>query len=349
MKSFLNKIIFLSLAILLLSSMQVSAVSNRAGTNAASELLIPVGAKYIAMGGASVSGVNGLESIYWNPAGLDRMTYGAAAMFSHMMYIADISVSYVALGVRFGGIGTVGLSFKTLGMGDIDITTIDFPDGTGEQFSPQFMTMGLTYSRALTDRVSVGGTAKIISETIDRVSATGFAFDVGVQYRNLADVNGLCIGVALKSVGPGLQFDGNGLLQKMQPEDSNRPLSPYKVIASTDELPSTMELGVSYNKNVNDNSKIEVETAFINHNYEDDAARFGVEYSFMNMFFLRGGYGYALNAGDDPTGESVSIFGACFGAGFQYDLGGFDLVVDYAYRQVEYFESNNVFTLKLGF
>lgn len=345
---FFNKILILSLAIVLLTYVQVGALANRAGTNAASELLIPVGAKYIAMGGAS-SSATGLEALYWNPAGLARSTYNAAAMFSHMTYIADINVSYVALGFKFAGIGAFGLSFKSLGFGDIAITTVDAPDGTGALFSPQYLTAGLTYSRGLTDRVAVGATVKLISETIDRVSASGVAFDFGVQYSGLADIQGLNIGVSIKHVGSGLQFDGNGLVINASPDDVNRPATPYKIVAASDELPTTMELGMSYLYNINENMKFNVESMFVNHNYQDDGAHFGGELAFNNMFFLRGGYGYALDAGEDVTGANTHIFGMTLGAGFQYNLGGFDFLLDYAYRQVEYFDANNVFTLQLGF
>ena len=339
----------LCLAILLLANIQVSAESNRAGTNSGSELLIPVGAKYIAMGGASVASATGLEAIYWNPAGLDRTEYGTAAMFSHMSYVADISVSYIALSTQFSGLGTFGLSFKNLGFGDIPITTEDNPDGTGAMFAPQYMTLGLSYSRGLTDKVAVGATAKVISESIDRVGATGVAFDFGVQYRGLADVSGLTIGVAIKNIGPGLTFAGNGLTRNADPGDVNRSASPYNTVAATDELPSTMELGVSYTYNINEDTQLNVESLFTNHNYQDDGAHFGGEFAYMGMFFLRGGYGYALNHGEDVTGANTSIFGVTFGAGFQYDVGGMDLRIDYAFRQVEYFDANNIFTVQLGF
>lgn len=345
---FFNKAFILFLA-LLFWYLPVQANENRAGTNAASELLIPVGAQYIAMSGASVAGVTGLESIYWNPAGLDHIDHSAAAMFSHMAYFADISVSYLAVAAKFSGIGTLGLSFKTLGFGDIPITTEDDPDGTGAQFSPQFMNIGLSYSRTLTDRVAVGTTVKLINETIDRVSATGFAFDAGVQYSGLANVNGLKIGVTLKHLGPGIKFDGNGLNREAQPTDISRPPSYYKVIAGTDELPAIMEIGIGYSFDLNNKNKLHFESVFVNHNYQDDGACLGAEYSFSDLFFLRGGYGHALNSGDDPTGASTNIFGLSLGAGFQYNLGGFDLAIDYAFRDVDYFNANNVFTIKFGF
>ncbi len=350
MKAFFNKALLVSLAILMVMTIQAFAgASNRAGTNAASELLIPVGARYIGMGGASAANVDGIDAMYWNPAGLDRMAYRASAQFSQMSYLADIDVTYAAVAAKFGGLGSLGLSFKTLAIGEIPITTEDFPDGTGAKFSPSFITMGLTYSRGLTDRVAVGATLKIISETLDRAGASGFGFDVGVQYKNLGDIEGLNIGVALKNLGPGMQYDGNGLLRKADPVDVSRSTSFYKVVAGTDELPSTLDLGLSYTVNIADKNKLNLQTTIVNNNYDDDYANVGAEYSFADMVYLRGGYGMPLAERKDVTGADAHIYGFAAGGGFKKDFGGLTLMLDYAYRSVEYFESNNVFTLTLGF
>jgi hypothetical protein len=349
MKLCFKLITYMVILTLVLSAQVFAAGSNRAGTNAASELLIPVGARYIALGGASAASVSGLDALYWNPAGLDKMQYMAGGQFSHMTYIADIGVSYVAAAVKFGGIGSVGLSFKTLSFGDIAITSEDFPDGTGALFSPQFMTIGLSFSRALTDRVSVGGTAKIISETMDRVGATGFAFDIGAQYQNLGDINGLSIGVVIKNLGPGMTYDGNGLLRKGNPNDVSRAASYYKVVAGSDELPSTMEIGLGYTLNLGETNKVNVQSHFVNNNFDDDFTRLGLEYNFNNMVFLRGGYGLSMNNTKDVTDKSTNIFGATLGAGFKHNFGGLTIGIDYAYRAVTYFDASNVFSVELGF
>ncbi|HNW60234.1 MAG TPA: PorV/PorQ family protein [bacterium] len=350
MKAVFSKTVLVTLAILVVLAAQAFAgASNRAGTNAASELLIPVGARYIGMGGATAASAQGIDAIYWNPAGLDRVNYRASAQFSQMSYLADIDVTYAAVAAKFGGLGSIGLSFKTLGMGDIAITTEDAPDGTGALFSPQFLNLGLTYSRALTDRVSVGATAKLISETIDRVGASGFAFDIGVQYQNLGDINGLGIGVALRNLGPGMTYDGNGLLLKADPLDVERSTSFYKVVAGKDELPSTLDLGLSYKINIAEKNTLSLHTTIVNNNYDDDYANLGAEYAFENMIFLRGGYGLPLAGDKDATGATNHIYGFTAGGGFQKDFGGLTLMFDYAYRAVEYFDGNNVFTLSLGF
>jgi hypothetical protein len=44
---------------------------SKAGTSAAPELTIPVGAKYTAMAGASGILAEGVEAITWNPSGVD--------------------------------------------------------------------------------------------------------------------------------------------------------------------------------------------------------------------------------------------------------------------------------------
>ena len=116
---------------------------NRAGTNAAPELNIPVGSRYLAMGGANVASVTGLEAIYWNPAGVDISETSANALFSYRSYFADMSMSYVAVAGRLGSIGTLGLSFRTLNIGTINVTTLNQPDGTGEVINPSYFILGL--------------------------------------------------------------------------------------------------------------------------------------------------------------------------------------------------------------
>ena len=321
----------------------------RAGSNAASELLIPVGARYIGMGGASVATASDLEALYWNPAGLAHTSRSANAMFSHMTHIADINVNYLAFSAAFSGFGTLGFSLKALDIGDILVTTEDAPDGTGEIITPQFVTAGLTYARALSDRVAIGATANIVTETIDRVNASGLAFNFGVQYRDLLSVNGLSLGVALKNIGPSMQYGGSGLQKPADAIDVSRGPSPYEIVAGKDELPSSLEIGLGYKLAMGERNHVNVTTAYQDNNFDDDATRIGAEYSMNDMLFLRAGYSAAFGAGTDAAGESRYIYGASLGAGFQSNLGGVEVNLDYAFRQVEFFDNANVFSLRLGF
>ena len=194
--------LLLCAAMLLVTTTGV-AQNQRIGTSAASELLIPIGARDLAQGGATIAASEGLESIHWNPAGVARMSGQAEGMFSTMSYIADVQVSYGAVGAKFGEFGSLALSLKSLNFGDIPVTTAEDPNGlSGATYSPSFLTIGLTYSRQITDAASVGLTAKVISETIARVASTGLAFDLGVQYRGLLNLSGLQLGITTPACAP---------------------------------------------------------------------------------------------------------------------------------------------------
>src|SRR5262245_60561432 len=65
--------------------------NDRLGTGGATELLIPVGPRGTALGPSVASDINGVESIYWNPAGLGGMEH-TEAMFTHTEYFAGMSV-----------------------------------------------------------------------------------------------------------------------------------------------------------------------------------------------------------------------------------------------------------------
>ena len=150
--------------------------NDRLGTAAAMELLIPVGARDLAMGGSSIAMSTGIDAVYWNPGGLGRMTRSAEGSFCSMAYIADIRVNYGAVGLKFGGFGTVALSVKALDYGSILLTTVDDPEGiAGRTFSPTFIAAGITWARAFTDAITAGGTVKIINQNFHRVNGSGVA------------------------------------------------------------------------------------------------------------------------------------------------------------------------------
>jgi hypothetical protein len=339
------------LAILLLCALSVLAGNkNRIATAGAQELLIPVGARGIAMGGSTLASITGVEAIFYNPAGVARSLSDVDASFSTMSYIGDINVSYAAVAVKAGSIGTIGLSLKSLGFGDIPVTTEFFPDGTGEMYSPSFVNIGLTYSNLVSDRVSVGTTATVVSEKIMSTSASGLAFNVGIQYAGLG-LPGLSLGVAIKNVGTQMKFEGSNLLHQGTINDAERNANPnsYTVNTTAFDLPTSIEIGLAYAYKVNDKNILTVAGNFQNNNFADDEYKVGAEYMFENMLFVRGGYSFAPQADNDPTGVTSYIFGYTFGAGVAIDLGGLEARVDYGYRYVKYFEGKNVFTVSLGF
>jgi hypothetical protein len=341
MKS-ISRLLIIVFALLLALDVHAGG-GNRTGTGGAAQLLIPVGPRGIAMGESNISTSYGVESLFWNPAGVARMSNSTEVMFSHMSYIADIGVEYGAVSTYFEGFGVISFSIKSLSIGDILITTTQDPDGTGAVFSPQEITAGVSYARQLTERISVGVTANLISETIDRVSASGIAFNVGVIYEDLANINGLSMGVVMKNIGPQQQFAGSGLLQLADVQDLNRPPQFLTVESASFDLPSTFELGLGYKPVLDDINSLQLSGAFQNNNFSGDEYKLGAEYGYNNIFFARFGYQGALKVDGDEY-----IYGLTAGAGLHYDLEGISLKVDYTYRDVQYFDGNHIFSLSVG-
>jgi hypothetical protein len=339
------KSIAILVCIVLAFSQAFAGAGNRAGTNGASELLIPVGTRDIALGGSAISASTGVEAIFWNPAGTAHMKNSADLYFSHMSYFADIGVSYGAVSASIEGFGVLSVAIKSLAIDEIPVTTTRDPDGTGQSFKPQYFTVGLVYGRQLSDRIAVGLTGNLISERLGDVSATGVSFDIGLVYENLASVNGLSFGIAVKNIGPQMTFDGSGLLQTASVAGQHRPATLYEVQAASFELPSSINFGVGYKHQLNDMVALQGSTAFQSNNFTDDEYRFGLEASYQDLLFLRGGYNFAQK----ETEEREYLFGPTFGVGIHSALGNTEISVDYAYRSMKVFEGNHVFSVRLGF
>lgn len=337
---------FIIIIFFLIAESVFAGGGRRNGTGGAAELLIPVGTRGIAMGSSTLANSYGLEALYWNPANIARVgDYSTNVLFSHMQHIADIGVQYGAVSTDIESFGSIAFSIKSLSIGDIPITTVSNPDGTGAIFTPQFITIGLTYARMLSDRVSVGLTTNFIYEKLDLVSASGVAFNVGVTYSNFADLPGLNIAFVMKNVGPQMKFEGSGLLIPAETPSLNRPGQYYKVDAAAFELPSMLEIGASYQYNVNEQNSLQFSGIFANNNFFGDELKGGLEYGYDKMFFVRAGYSFAYDLDSD-----YNTYGINGGVGFRYDLGGVDFRVDYAYRAVQYegLGDNHIFSIGLG-
>lgn len=338
----------LAVALMILLVVNTAALAggrNRVGTTSGTQLLIPVGARYVGMAGAGVAIAQGVESIYWNPAGLTAMDNSATAMFSYMPYIADIGVSYGAIGVKMGSLGNIGFSIKALNIGEIDVTTAAQPDGTGETFTPTFFTLGITYAKQLTDQVAVGVNINSVNETFSRAEANGIALDVGIQYDNVGGVEGLKTGIAVKNVGPSMKYGGSGLYHRVDDLESDKTNTMMLVDAAEYELPSIIEMGLAYTYDVGEMGSVTATYQFRNNNFADDESIFGGEFAYKDMAFLRAGY---IMAPDKPEDWDY-IYGLTFGAGVMLKTGGLDIGLNYAFRQVDLFDNNNVISLTLGF
>ena len=71
----------------------VGGDESRIGTSGGNQVLVPVGARGIALAGSERVYSSGLESVYWNPAGLAR-SQSPTVLASSMDLFNDMGVNY---------------------------------------------------------------------------------------------------------------------------------------------------------------------------------------------------------------------------------------------------------------
>jgi len=338
--------IILLLIVLLLSCQWLLASGPRQGTSAATELLIPMGARNVALAGSDIASVKGSGAIYWNPAGIADIKSGDVS-FSYMKYFADMDVTYISGALKLGQLGVLGISIQSLNIGELEVTTINTPEGTGEIINPDYLTAGVSYSNKMTDKISFGITGKIISENIGTMSANAFGMDIGLQYHTEF---GLDFGITMKNIGTELQFDGtaiefNSTIPYSNPNSTSRKT---KLDMSSAELPSSMNIGLAYKYRLSEMGQINLFGLYSKNGFEVDRMNFGGEFNFKNLLLIRGGYVVNLYP-DDWEWDKEYAFGLSYGFGLNLTMGGSKVLFDYAFRPMENFDANQYFSFSVGF
>jgi len=317
---------------------------DKAGVAGAHELLIPTSAVGLSLSDAYTAGISGLDALTYNPAGLFYLDNEIGVMFSYMQYLADINFSYAAIGFKFEKFGVIAINVRNLDFGDIPVTTVEKPYGTGENFSPTYITAGITYSNSLSDNLTVGISANLVTEKILQTTASTVSFDLGFQIIRMFGISGLKFGGVLKNLGPALQFDGADLLSQTE-RSGTGGIDFIKYDTPEFELPLQVVIGIAYDKKITEDYSISFSTAFQSSEYFNNEYKFGGEFSYDNLIYLRGGYTYIQESDEN---SDYNIFGPTFGAGFRIK-GDFNVIVDYGFRQARFFSSNHIISVSLGF
>jgi hypothetical protein len=167
----------------------------KVGTTAAPFLKIECGARPVAMGGSFVALANDPSGIYYNPAGIAELkkTYIAGG---HTEWFAELNHDYAIFVLPTNRINyCLWGSFLT--SGDIEITTIENPEGTGQHCNYIDGLLGFTVSMFVSDRLSIGLSGKYIQQKLYNESASTIALDVGSILRT--PFKGLRLGMCMTS------------------------------------------------------------------------------------------------------------------------------------------------------
>lgn len=330
------------LIIIYLISFGFVFAQSKTGSTAAPFLNIAVGSRAISMGGAFVATADDVSSLYWNPAGAARMNTNSA-MFTHTRWFADISYEWAGAAINMGNLGMMGLSITYLDYGDMEVTTLQEPDGTGQTFSAHDMAIALSYGKNLTDRFSIGGSAKYVEQKIKNTSANAVAFDVGVLF--LSNIYGLRIGASITNFGSDMKLSGKDLLVAHD-VDPNIEGNNDQILADlrTDEfpLPLTFKVGLGMDVVKTKNHKVAFGVDALHPKDNAEYLNIGGEYLFHDMIALRAGYKSLFL---DNSEEGLTLG---FGIGYNF-APNLRLQLDYAYQDMDVLEKSQHFSLGIKF
>lgn len=344
---------FLIIIILMASIPAASQDISRVGTAAAQFLKLGAGARAAALGEAAVTIPGEVTGIYWNPATIASIDRTSFAVSQNQLYAA-MKYNFIGAVLPLGNSSAIGLSVIFLDSGDMEITTLQDPDGTKTFFDWEAYSIGVSYSRFVTDRLRLGGTVKFVREGAYHMAAQTIAIDLG----SLLDtgVLGMKLGMCLSNFGGTMRLNGPGLEVDHKRWQNNPGSLPTNAYLKTEgyPLPLTFRIGLSTQllgaEGQIARSEKSMMTLAVDAYDPNDAllrSNLGIEYVWNNMFSLRAGYrGVSVEADEFDSYDTASF---TFGGGLKYDFDFARVAFDYAFTDFKILGTGHMFTIALGF
>ncbi len=305
-------------------------------------LNIGVDAASLSMGNAVIANINGVNSIYWNPAGLSSVKKKLEISMMHANYFSGLAqYDYVAVAYKINDSSALGLSMIRFGVDNIP-NTLNLVDADGNvnydrisYFSIADYAFLFSYSKKLKiSGLSVGGNLKFIYRQQGKFAkAYGFGFDFGAQYLKAKWRYGATLRDASSTFNIWVfdysQFEqtfietGNEL-----PENSLEMTAPKLLLGTArnftlnKKLSALVEIDVDIYFDGEQNSLISFDPISIE-------PHLGFEFRYLKNVFLRGGVnGFQMvnNINQDKT----LIFQPSAGIGVSY----FNITFDYALTDI---------------
>lgn len=323
------------------SAQQFKSDVSKKGTTAASFLSISQGARAAAMGSAFVAVADDWSALYWNPAGIATMSNGVT--FDHTQWFADIGYNFVAGSVNLGGFGALGMSLTSSTIGDMKVTTIDAPEGTGEVFNMSQVAFSVAYAIQLTDNFAIGFNPKFVYERIWKMSANAMAIDMGVKYRTPFD--GIVLGMSISNFGQKMRMTGQNAVVLYDADavsTANNGRVPAEMSTGDWSLPLNFRVGVAYHPSLGEMHRLILAVDAMHPSDDYESVNVGGEYTFDDFLSFRGGYKALF------LKESEETFSLGFGVRQQI-IGHVSLSADYCY--VNFGRLNNIqkISISMGF
>jgi len=319
---------------------QRESSTSMVGTTAAQFLKIGAGARAIAMGGAYTAISNDIYAVYYNPGGLAMAADPTQITFDHANWLANISYDFAAASINVPGLGVLFASLTSLTTPQDKVRTFEFPHGDGRYWNASSLAIGVGFSRALTDKFSIGLQFKYVRDAIWNMSANGFAIDVGTYY--ITPFNNLVIGASISNFGSKMKLSGRELLFNYDPNGNpntgpNNVLSQYYM--DSYDMPLTFRIGLGMNLVKSRYIRVTGDIDAIHPNDNTEYMNSGLEFAFNEMFFIRAGYKTLFMRN--------SVGGLTLGAGINYKFNK-NLTFTLNYAWANYGRLNSVQFMDIG-
>ncbi|HOX23068.1 MAG TPA: PorV/PorQ family protein [Elusimicrobiales bacterium] len=186
---------------LLLPAIRTDAASSSVGTASVPFLLMPAGARAVAMGGSGTASAEDATAMLWNPALLSKAESSSVSLM-HSAYLESSMYDFAALNWKLSPSHALGVSVQYFTAGNIDST-----DDSGRDLGtirPYDVAASLGYSFKISGW-SFGLAAKGVQS---KIISTGkaFAADAGVSPPELLDGK-LRIGASVSNLGGKIRYD----------------------------------------------------------------------------------------------------------------------------------------------
>lgn len=332
MKHAMNIKNLLAAAALLAGAGAQAGNPDRAGSAGATQLLVNPWARSSGWGLANSASVKGVEAMFGNIAGLSQVNKTEVLFTNTRLPGAGLTVNSVGFGQKMGASGVLGVSATILGFGELENTTVETPEGGRGGFVPSLANIGIAYSKSFSNSIFGGILVRMVSESTSNVRTQGVCFDAGIHYVTGPSEN-VHFGIALKNVGPAMQYSGDGLaVQGLLTSGSDQLTLEQR--SGKFEIPSLLNIGAAYDWNISEMHRVTFAGTFVSNSFTKDQGILGVEYAFRKMVHLRGGY--LFEKGITNADERETWFTGP-SAGLSIDLPFGEekksaVAIDYAYR-----------------
>lgn len=330
-------------------------------------LQIGVGARSLGMANSVIASTHDVHAGYWNPANLTRIENIFQVGFMHASYFANIAnYDYGAVAVPTDN-GVIGVSVIRFGIDDIQ-NTINLIDQNGNfnyanitLFSTVDYGFLVSYARKIgPEGLSVGGNAKIIYRQLgDFARAYGFGLDAAISYeKKYWKFAGVIRDVTTTVNAWSYTLDDNTKEVFVQtgneiPTNTTELTLPTAVVGTARDIPIKDLFVVTPEVNFEMTFGGMRPTLISSEGINIDP-RLGLEVSYNNFIFLRGGVGQVQREPKPFEDGHNYLVQSNFGLGIMltnlFGLG--NVAIDYALTNIGETDGqlySNIFSVRMDF